>query len=181
MTTQELTFEEICNEVDTALVKLLDSLEPKDKFDMLQIGDWNLCKIPNLDCFTSLKFLHVAHPTDRLVFPRLPDTIEELWVCHGSLTTLTGLLPFPKNLKRLYVHDNNLTKLPALPDTLEVFQCSENCLKELPALPKRLERLYCDNNELESLPDFPYTLCEIECHNNYLDSIQGVVKEITLS
>lgn len=59
----------------------------------------------------------------------------------------------PKNIKRLFIADNELESLPDLSSffNLEILDCSKNKLHNIPKLPLSIEEIFCENNKITNI------------------------------
>jgi Leucine-rich repeat (LRR) protein len=79
-------------------------------------------------------------------------------------------------IKRLYLNDRNLYKLPDLSKytNLELLDCSYNNLKSIDYLPVTLKYLYCNNNHIKSIDNLPINLEELYCDYNDIESLDNL-------
>jgi fimbrial isopeptide formation D2 family protein len=93
----------------------------------------------------------------------------------GAIADLTGIQYF-KDLKRLYLIEIQVEKIPALPPRLEELLCNDNKLKALPAFPESLYRCVCSNNQITSIGNIPPTskLQIFDCSGNKLTHLPNL-------
>jgi Leucine-rich repeat (LRR) protein len=107
----------------------------------------------------------------------LPDDIEGINVSGKGLTYLPDLSRF-KKLKRLFCHNNNLTRLPELTNNLNSLNCANNKLTVLPELNENLQILFCYDNNLTILPELNHKLREINCSKNDITSLPELTNNL---
>jgi Leucine-rich repeat (LRR) protein len=84
--------------------------------------------------------------------PEIPDGVRKLYIHRNKLTELPANLP--NSLLEIVAEMNELVSIPdTLPDSISVLGLGKNRLQSLPEkLPANLRRLYASENELKYLP-----------------------------
>ncbi|HJQ35599.1 MAG TPA: leucine-rich repeat domain-containing protein, partial [Thermoanaerobaculia bacterium] len=109
----------------------------------------------------------------------IPPDVRILDLGHNALTAVPGTLAQLQEVDFLYLHDNQLSALPAVPRQVRYLNLSENRFAEFPAalcdLPQLIELRFTDN-QLQSLPDCNYPrLRELHLRNNKLCTLPGSI------
>ncbi len=150
-------------------------------------SDDTIADLTGLQYFDALQTFYCwGYPTTNTfpTFPRLPNTIQQLW-CGGSIG-LSSLPALPNSLTSLRIWECPLASLPTLPSSLTELQVSNCQVSSLPSLPPSLQILYCYNssgypynNTITSLPVLPSALTHLYCYGNQISSLPTLPNSIT--
>jgi Leucine-rich repeat (LRR) protein len=117
-----------------------------------------------------LNHLNLSH------LPKLPDDLKKnlkcLFIFDNNLTEI-DLSGF-KNLEILDISNNNINSIKNIPDTLEELFCKNNKLSDLPDM-KNIRRVNCSFNSIQSIKNNYPNLTILDCSNNSIHKIQNIV------
>ena len=106
----QIRMRQLFNENEITIEEYLSNIYPQS--GSLYITNNSLTYIPSLTRFTHLTSIDIRF-THLTKLPKLPDTLERLYVPSNKLESLPS---FPKSLEELLIDDNKIRFLPELPN-----------------------------------------------------------------
>jgi len=122
----------------------------------------------NVWTMTSMFYISGSNATGLTSVSGMPSSLLTMSFQTSSLSSLKRL--DNTSIKRLYVANSSLSRLPLLPDSMSngYINCSQNAITTLPAtLPVGLKELYCDANSIVGPPaSFPSSVVSMSFSSN---------------
>lgn len=133
------------------ITKIPDSLFSVSSLFDLELAGNNITTIRPIIATSSLSILNISsNPISEL--PKLPPTLEELYIADCNFKILGEEFAENKNLIKLVASGNQITKIPLLSSLVHI-DLSNNNLVEFPKLPKTIECVFLGLNQIQFIPE----------------------------